>query len=96
MHKTYIIVCVWFCFALTAMATENFIVLAHGNDELIKVQQEKYREITKQNLNIDAESKSTDNLIRILKASMQQNKIITFRNLESKSTDNLLRIIKIV
>ena len=56
MHKIHlIIVCVWFCFALTSMATENFIVLAHGNDEIINVQQKKYKEIAIKNLHIDAE-----------------------------------------
>jgi len=37
------------------MATENFIVLAHGNDEIINVQQKKYKEIASKNLHIDAE-----------------------------------------
>ncbi|MEI7181949.1 hypothetical protein WCT96_01325 [Pectobacterium carotovorum] len=45
------------------------------------------------NLSVDVGEISTDNILRIVKASIQAEKVITFRNLQNKSTDNLIRII---
>lgn len=55
MHKIYLVIWVWFCLVLSVMAMENFIVLAHGNNEIMNLQQKKYEELARQNLNINSE-----------------------------------------
>jgi len=59
MRKIYFIVCVWFCFTLSAMATENFIVLAHGNTEVIDIEKKRYEEVVKNNPSIGVEASIT-------------------------------------
>ncbi len=59
MRRIYLIVCVWFCFALSVMATENFIVLAHGNTEAIDIEKKRYEEVVKNDSTIGLEASIT-------------------------------------
>ena len=68
MRRIYLIICIWFCFALSVMATENFIVLAHGNTEVIDIEKKRYEEVVKNDPSIGIEASITSmNAVSILK-----------------------------